>query len=241
MGHRTHCKTGRYSFKAIFLVLLLVSFGCSDQATPKQQMFSLQSDLAMSHNRVAVIIAGMDQKTSRAEYHTIGEYYKSKGIAPVYVDIDWKHTGLNNLATAASQMSAEIKRTYPDSTIFLFGFSFGAVIAYKLSESINPVHTLLCSMSPVFTEDRNYQIFPFRQVMGMMTDYSSNHLAYSPNEGRCLVFLYGAREFLINKSIIEHRKSVFVNSKTITVQDTGHDIANPGYLGVIKRVVSEIP
>jgi len=240
MGDLANCKTGRYAFNAICLILLLVSFGCSDQAT-HQQLFSLQMDLAMPRNRVAIIIAGMNQKTSMAEYHRIGDYYKSKGIAPVYADIDWKHTGLANLATAASQMSAEIKKTYPDSKVFLFGFSFGAVIAYKLSESVNPAHTLLCSMSPVFTEDRNYQIFPFRQVMGMVTDYSSNHLAYPPNGGRSMVFLYGEREFLINNAIIAHRKSIFTNSTTITVQGTGHDISNPLYLGVIKKVVSEIP
>lgn len=241
MEHRIICKTDRYTYKMICLILLLLSFGCSDPATPRQQLFSLQSDLSMPRNRVALIIPGVGQKTSDAEYHMIGDYYKSKGIRPIYVDIDWKRSGLNSLATAASQISSEIIKSYRGSTIYLFGFSSGAVIAYKLSESSNPAHTLLCSMSPVFAEDRKYQISPLRQFMGLVADYSSNHLSYSHNERRCFVFLYGDREFLINKSIIEHRKSVFTCSKTITVQGAGHNISDPAYLAAIKNIVTEIP
>jgi len=195
----------------------------------------------MPRNRIALIIPGTGRKTANTEYQRVGDYYKSKGITPIYVDINWKHAGLANFATAASQIGTDIKKAYPDSKIFLFGFSFGAVIAFKLSESISPAHSLLCSMSPVFAEDRKYQLLPLRPVMWLVAAYSSNHLSYAHSEGRSFVFLYGDSEFLINKSIVRHRKSVFANSKTITVQGVGHTLSDPAYLAAVKNIVEEIP
>jgi hypothetical protein len=224
-----------------FLFLLIINLCPPAQALSKDQLFSFHCESSLSISRIVLIIPGKMQKTSDEAYHKVGNYYVSKGITPVFIDINWEDVGLNDIAIAASQVSKEIMNIYPDKHIYLFGFSFGAAIAYKISESIHPDHVVLCSMSPVFEEDRPYHIFPFRQIIGILSDYPSNQLSYNHNEGKCFVFLYGNHDsFLLNKSIIENRKSVFSCNKTIIVKDAGHKL-EASYLEAIKAVVSEIP
>jgi hypothetical protein len=215
-------------------------FGHAAYASAEALPFSLRCDSPPPHDRIVLIVPGMRQKTSDAEYRAVGEYYAARGIAPVFVDIEWGFLGINYLGATAADIGAEVKKTYRDARICLFGFSFGAVIAYKMSGPVHPVHALLCSMSPVFSEDRPCLILPFRLLMGWVSDYSSNRLTYAHDEGECLTFLYGDHDsFLINKSIIDRRRSAFVHSKVVIVKGAGHDLG-PAYLEAIKAVIGGI-
>ena len=183
----------------------------------------------------------MNQTDSNPGYDSIGVYYKNRGIMPVYVNINWKSVGFNNLSTSAFQIKTLLKDSFPDSHVFLFGFSFGAVISLKLAQLINAEQILLCSMSPAFVEDRVNQRFPFKQISGFFTDYSMNGLSYSANQGKCIYFLYGDHDsFLINKAIIQSRKSFFRCNETIIVKNAHHNISDQTYLKAIYQIVQRI-
>jgi hypothetical protein len=201
-------------------------------------LFSIHYDFSMPRNDIALIIPGMHQINTDPGYDSIGIYYKSKGITPVYVNIKWKKVGLGKLCVAALQIDTMLKDSFPDSHVFLFGFSMGAVIALKLSQFIHAEQILLCSMSPMFAEDRNHQIFPFKQIMGIVTDYSSNGLSYSSSRETCVYFLYGDHDsYAINKAIIQNRKASFKCNKTVMIQNAVHDISGPTYLQGIKNII----
>lgn len=200
-------------------------------------MYSLAASDPFPRERIAVIVPGMWHKTSEAPYQTVAGYYRARGITPVFLDINWKRVHPGNLGTSISPIADEIRKKYPGSGVCLFGFSFGAVIAHKLSETLNPDHILLCSMSPVFKEDREHQIFPFRQLQALL----SESVPYAKSGSRPLCFLYGDNDsFLINRKIIARRRSSFPQSSTIIVKNAGHELG-ADYLNAVKKVISEIP
>jgi hypothetical protein len=148
----------------IFILFTITFDSCVSDSSHAPKYFSLQYDSSLSRSKIALIIPGMSQTCSNPGYDSIGVYYKSCGITPVYVNINWKAVGIKNLTAAAVQLRKMLKDSFPQSKIYLFGFSFGAVITLKLSQMIQPEQVLLCSMSPMFAEDRIYQIFPFKQL-----------------------------------------------------------------------------
>jgi hypothetical protein len=223
------------------VILLLTLSGCGSKSSPLKHLFSIQFDSSMPRNDIVLIFPGLNQSSSSPGYGTIGDYYKHKGITPVFVNIDWKLVGVNKLSCAALAIDTMLKDSFPDSHLFLFGFSFGAAIALKLSQLEKTEQVVLCSMSPVFSEDRSYQVFPFKQIIGLIADYSKNGLSYSNNLGKCVFFLYGTHDnFLINKAIIQNRRLSFKCNETILVDSAHHNISGRTYLAEIDKIVQGI-
>jgi alpha/beta superfamily hydrolase len=204
-------------------------------------LFSIQYDSSLPRSNLALIIPGMNQTCSDLGYDFIGTFYKSIGISPVYVNINWKAVGINDLSDAAFQIHNMLKDSFPESNLYLFGFSFGAVITLKLSQLANTEHILLCSMSPLFSEDRIHQIFPFRQILSIVTDYSKNGLSYSSSNKTCVVFLYGDHDsFAITKAIIQNRKEYFTCNQTIIIPNARHNISGSSYLSTIRQTIHRV-
>jgi hypothetical protein len=226
---------------AIIILFAIPFDGCALNSSPTTNFFSINYDSSLSRNNLALIIPGMNQTCSDSEYDSIGAYYTSNGIAPVYVNINWKAVGIKNLSAAAIQLHDMLKDSFPKSHIYLFGFSFGAVISLKLSQLMRAEQVLLCSMSPLFAEDRIHQIFPFGQILGMITDYSKNGLSYSASKGTCVIFLYGDHDsFAVNKAIIQNRKDFFICNETGIVPNARHNVSGRSYLTAIQRIVQRV-
>ncbi len=221
----------------VCIILCLIATGCTEHNV-NGNLFSICYDYKSPLNSIALIVPGMNQSCSLSGYVSIAGYYKSREITPVYVNIKWKAVGLGKLSETAYQIGTMLKDSFPDSYKYLFGFSFGAAIVLKLSQYTDAKQVLLCSMSAVFEEDRQLQVFPFSQFMNIMTDYSSNGLSYCASQKQCIIFLYGDHEnFLINKKIIAHRTEFFKCNKTIFVKNAGHKISGRTYLAAIKDLV----
>jgi hypothetical protein len=204
-------------------------------------LFSIKFDASVSHGKIVLIIPGMGQNDSFAGYHLIGKYYGKRDIIPVYVNINWKVVGLHNVSITASRIYSMLNETFPNSEVYLFGFSFGAAIACELSKSLHADHILLCSMSPLFKEDHTYQIFPFKQLQWIIALGSGHLLSYSGNRGERITFLYGEHDsFLINSAIIRYRRSSFAYSETIIVKNARHNISEREYLAAIENVVQRM-
>jgi hypothetical protein len=226
---------------ATTILFAMVINGCTLNSSKSPHVILIQYDSSGSRNNLALIIPGMNQTCSDPGYDSIGTYYKSIGITPVYININWKVIGVENLTSVAMQLHDMLKDSFPESHFYLFGFSFGAVISLKLSQLMSTEHILLCSMSPMFTEDIIHQIFPFRQILGMVTDYSENGLSYSASKKKCIVFLYGSKDsFALNKAIIQNRKHFFSCNETIIIPNAKHNISDGSYLKAIQRIVQRI-
>jgi hypothetical protein len=233
---------GRSIYDLVITILLAIAFdGCALNSSHTPVFFSIQYDSSLSRNNLALIIPGMNQTCSDPGYDSIAAFYKYNGITPIYVNINWKVVGIKNLTAAAIQIHDMLKDSFPESQCYLFGFSFGAVISLKLAQLMRVEQVLLCSMSPMFAEDKIHQIFPLGQILGMITDYSKNGLSYSASKGTCVIFLYGDHDsYAINKAIIQNRKDFFTCNETSIVPNARHDISDRSYLMAIQRIVQRI-
>jgi hypothetical protein len=226
----------------LLTVLVITGFGgCVVHSSPAPGFFTIRHDSIAPRQALAVIIPGLNKTGAEPEYDAIGTLYNRNGIAPVIVNVNWNAVGINNITATARQLAGMISDSFPGSKFHLFGFSFGAVIALKVSQLMDVEQVLLCSMSPLFKEDKAFQLFPFGQILGMITDYSKNGLSYSESKETCSIFLYGEHDsFAINKAIILNRKDFFKCNETIMVPEARHDLSTGSYLSVIGEIIPAI-
>jgi hypothetical protein len=229
----------------IFIFLYSNVLSISGAYADEPKLFSIHYDTLSNLNKIAIIIPGKNQGLSSPGYCSIGGFYKSKGICPVYVNVCWGAmgiVGINKLSVIAQQIGSMLKDSFPHSHIYLFGFSFGAVISLKLAQQRAAEHVLLCSMSPVFFEDWKCLTFPQKQFLGMFSDFSTNNLSYSMRIDNCVYFLYGDHDtHIITKDIIKRRQTTFRCNETIMVKDGRHDISGQTYQTAIETIVKRIP
>jgi hypothetical protein len=231
----------RVASLVVTILCVIAIGGCAHRSSDIPELFSFRYDSSLSKSNLALIIPGMNQKCSDPGYDSVGTFYKTIGILPVYVNINWKAAGIKNLTNVAYHINNMLKDSFPKSHFYLFGFSFGAVITLKLSQLINAEQIVLCSMSPLFVEDRDHQCFPFRQLLSIVADYSKNGLSYTSSNKTCVVFLYGDHDsFVINKAIIQFRKDFFTCSKTTIIPDARHNINCSSYLSTIRKTILEV-
>jgi hypothetical protein len=230
-------KKSQFSLSLLIVITVFLN-GYWVPSSFRKNHFSLHYDASMPRDSIVIIIPGMHQNYSDPGYDSIGAFYTRRGITPVYAHIDWKAVGLNTLSATALRISTMLKDTFPNTHFFLFGFSFGAALSLKLSQSIQAEQVLLCSMSPIFHEDLNYLPGPVRLLLHCITNYSINGLSYSSSLGTCLHFLYGDHDhFVINKAVVQNRKAAFKCNETTVVKNAEHSISNRQYLEAIRESV----
>jgi hypothetical protein len=204
--------------------------------------YTLHVDGEEQTRNIAVIIPGQNESPALSQYQTIGRYYQQAGIAPLWVEFNWKTLTLKNFTEASRLILTDLTQQYPDAEIHLFGFSLGAVIAFKMSEMSGFPTTVLCSLSPAFQEDIRSHPFPLRFMMKQFGNYPDNGLVLSPaTKGKTLVFLYAERDSrLISENIIIARTSIYPESRIIIVKDAKHDLSGQAYLDTIGDIIDEI-
>ncbi len=204
-----------------------------------KNLFTFLPPLPQAEKRIALILPGFGRKPTEKGYLAIGGFYQARGIAPVYVAIDWRRTRIGNAAAVALGIASAVRAALPDAGVWLFGFSFGAAIACKVSETLRCEQVLLCSMSPVFSGDRRHLMFPVRQIMGLFAG-SVDRCTYSPCRDNT-VFLYGDHDnFLFRKDLLAHRARIFSAGRTIIVSGARHNPSGEAYRKAIRGIIGEI-
>jgi dienelactone hydrolase len=96
----------------------------------------------------AYLIPGYKENIHQGGYRKIRELFEQKHLRVVPVHIHWE---FRTFSSYVSQLKSQIR--VDGSRIVLFGFSFGAVIAFLAAPAIDPQRLYLCSLSPYFKED----------------------------------------------------------------------------------------
>ncbi len=227
----------------VFFVILLISLSCSrfhETNFTNNDFFTLQYDGDEENKFIAVILPGQHQKVSQHEYQTIGNYFIKNGIRTCYVNIFWEHIDLNNIVNVSNRIGIDVATQNPQARIVVFGFSFGAVMAVKMTEHLNPEMLLLSSLSPIFKEDVDVHPFFLRPIISIISDYKTNQLFYPSELSDNTIFLYGDHDsFVLSKKIITSRKIMYPNSRTVIVKGAEHNVSGKAYLETIKKYINE--
>lgn len=101
--------------------------------------------------KVVYIIPGFTDKIGQKKYTRIIPLFKAKGFKTIPITISWK----NKTMSGYVEQFLQRYNPTPKDKVYLFGFSFGAMIAFISSSAgqTKPKRMILCSLAPFFKED----------------------------------------------------------------------------------------
>jgi len=153
------------------------------------------------------------------------------------VRIDWKNHVMSDYVDQFIDQYEKKKA----KTNYVFGYSFGAMIALITAKQLQPNKLFLCSITPYFSEDLSSLKTWAKKIVGKrrMDDFQK-WSAKKSTKGLTVptkVF-YGDREgkkYPDIKARAEKTSRAIKNSKLIIVPNAPHDITHPDYRAAIKR------
>lgn len=195
--------------------------------------------------KIVFILPAAGQRPEQAHYREVGSYFDEKGIAPVFVNINWRmRQSIEDCAEEAEKQIHEVHSQYPNAALYFFGFSLGANIAFMLSGHYEAKAQVLCSMLPFFKEDAELLPWHYRLSANFMVYPGADRPKY-PNPYQYALmdtyFLIGEKEEkFLTGPISENRKARYTESQTIVIPHTKHDLKLSTYQEAVKKVIEEL-
>jgi esterase/lipase len=192
--------------------------------------------------KVVYIIPGFQENSDAEIYKKISKSFIRLGIKPIFIHINWK--AKNRLMRDYLKQFIDIykKINIEDNTVYLFGFSTGAWIAFMASLEIEPKKVFLCSLSPYFKEDMKLWTKAWINGIGYnrFNDFK-NHKFNSlvkRFKSKAIIFV-GKNEdpkgVMIRRSNIAHES--IKNSKLVIIPNAEHNIRQKEYLKAVKKYI----
>lgn len=187
-------------------------------------------------SKVVYIIPGFTEKTTEPAYQKIINFFKSNNFRVVPVDIIWPRRVMSDYL---EQFLTKYQPNKNDQ-VYLFGFSFGAMVAFLAAAKIKPKVQILCSLSPYFKEDLPKLKKSSLKIDGKrrIDDFKNISFNERVKNINCQTILFiGGKE---NKSVFRrvndaHKK--IGNSELIIIDKAKHKISQMEYLNRIKAVI----
>lgn len=191
--------------------------------------------------KIAYIIPGFRHSTNAKEYKEVAKLFELRQIKTVPIKIHWKYRTMTDYV---DEFLAQVKHEKDDEA-YLFGFSWGAMIALISARKIKPKKLILASLSPYFREDLPAMKNWWRLNVGKKREldfkkYEFNAIAKRIN---CpTILLAGEKEcqkykrfkYRVNDA---HKK--IKNSKLIMILNAKHDLGQKEYLEAIKNLTKK--
>jgi len=129
-------------------------------------------------------------------------------------------------------------RSEKNTKVYLFGFSFGAMISFLVATRIKVDGLYLCGLSPYFKEDLSILKKSWRKAIGKrrLADFKQYSFDRYAKRIACpVVLLMGTREPIevYRRSEIAHR--VIRGSELVIVEGASHELRE--YLPALKEVL----
>jgi pimeloyl-ACP methyl ester carboxylesterase len=162
-------------------------------------------------------------------------FFTKKGFLVKPVPIQWNYRTM-------SDYIEEFERFYSvhkGKKNYLFGFSYGAVIAFSTAEKLQPEKIYLCSLSPDFKEDVKGMEEWIKKYIGArrLNDcLQRSGVDIAKQLTVPTVIFYGEEEVVdfpqMKKRILE-TKRLAKNVEVVEVANAPHDISFPSYQNAI--------
>lgn len=189
--------------------------------------------------KVALILPGWQQKMSEKKYQTIVRSFSKQGIKPISVTISWKRITVKQYA---EQVLNEYKFE-KGTEVYIYGFSYGAIVALICSLVLKPKVVILSSLSPYFKEDLN------RIPKWWKTEAGKNNLRnfekmkfsdFPKSIAKKVIIIAGDKEGpeVMYRALVAHEH--FKNNQLVIVSKGKHDVGQPEYAEVLKEVISKL-
>jgi hypothetical protein len=190
--------------------------------------------------KIGYIIPGFTENgRSRKVYSDVAKEFKQKGIQPVHINIQWERTAISNWM---DQFFKQFVHGEND-LVYLFGFSYGAMIAFLVSSKIKIEAQILCSLSPYFREDLPKLRKSWKKAIGKRRIAEFEKLSFNTlarKVGAQTFILHGSKEGDICDKVAERAAQKLPRSTNLLVIDAPHDISHPAYGTMIMRVIRKL-
>lgn len=189
--------------------------------------------------KTVYIIPGFTESTNLKSYQQIIKLFRSKNFKVIPIKISWKNKVMSDYIKEFQKQIQSDK----DEKIYLFGFSFGAMIALISAVKIKPKMIFLCSLSPYFREDLPLIKKSWKNIFGKkriedFQNFPFNKIA--KNIKSKTILLVGEKEVDLIKKRIKKAEQKIKNSKLFIIAGAKHDISQKIYLDKIKEIIKTI-
>ena len=189
-------------------------------------------------SKVVYIIPGFKEKVSLKGYQQAIKFFKLRNFKVIPIKISWKYKIMSDYV---DEFFCQLSHNKSDD-VYLFGFSFGAMIAFISAVKIKPKMLFLCSLSPYFKEDLKSLKKSWRNSFGKkrledLKNFSFQKLA---KDITCKTFLIaGEKEPKeLHKRVNDAHKKI-KNSELFIVDGAKHEISQKEYIDKLYEVVSK--
>lgn len=191
-------------------------------------------------NKKIFILPGFFSTTGETGYQKIAKEFCKYEFDVIFVDIAWKYNRINDYI---SQFLESYQR-YKGTSNYIFGFSYGALIAYmSAKDHINNIDGLyLASIAPYFKEDLPYIPEGEKSEIGNRRFDDIEKTLFLEDSEKLLdvnlnVF-YGSLEqdFVKRRSLLF--KETYPKAIVSEINGVGHDINNPNYFEYLRKEIT---
>jgi len=186
---------------------------------------------------VVYVITGFGQKTSQKEYREVIKRFKERKFTVIPIRISWKHRVMSDYV---KEFLKQLQHK-PNDRVCLFGFSFGAMIAFIAAPQLKPHGLYLCSLSSYFKEDltslkKSWKKYLGKREMKDFHQFSFNKLA---KDIRCkTVLMVGDKEGEESMNRAKDARKRIKNAMLIIVKGAKHNLAQKEYLGAVRKIIT---
>ena len=192
--------------------------------------------------KVVYIIPGFKESISRKGYQKVMEAFRQNGFDTIPIKVSWQGKVMGDYV---EEFMHQVRHNSSDE-VYLFGFSFGAIIAMISSIKLQPKTQILCSLSPYFKEDLKYLKKSWKKRVGKkrindLKQFSFDNFARKINCKTILVA--GTNECkkypLLKRRVIDAHKKIR-GSELFLVKNAEHNISQKIYLTKLKEIISSL-
>ena len=190
--------------------------------------------------KVVYIIPGFTESTNLKRYHKITKFFKNNGFKTVLANITWKHRTMSDYV---KEFENQFNQHNKNDDVYLFGFSFGAMISFIFSSQVKPKAQFLCSLSPYFSEDIPLIKEWWKKSIGLKRVKDFKLLSFNKISKQilCKTFIFaGTKEGpkIKRRAKIAHKQ--IKNSELFMINGAKHDISQNAYINRLKKVILKI-
>ena len=182
------------------------------------------------------IIPGFRMQTTDKPFAWLVDFLLSKGFNVIKVPVEWNYKVLSQNAEDFVDFYLKNK----GEKNYILGFSYGAVLAFLTANQLNPNKIFLCSLSPTFREDRdwNKKIINYIGKRRFEDSLKIGARDIAKNLKISSVIFCGEKEADQYPALLKRCKEVAKlspKSKLVLVEKAPHQIDFPTYVDAIKK------
>lgn len=184
------------------------------------------------------VIPGFKESIKEKTYFDLKKILEKKKLKVELVEIKWNYRSFNQWL----EQFLDFYNKNKSKENIILGFSFGAIIAFTATTKVNQKLLVLCSMSPIFSEDLLKLKKSWLKPLGekRIKDFEKLNFEKLVKNIKCKTILTigekEAKQYPIQeKRILEAHKKI-VNNSLIRIPNTKHNIGQKEYLETIEKI-----